>query len=79
MATKTHDNEDVYQKGVMFCSLIGLHLLFEALPASNISSLVDCYIVTRHKVNLSLRLCALCAWRLEAMCIQPSYAIVPRE
>ena len=30
VATETHDNEDVDQKGVMFCSFIGLELLFKA-------------------------------------------------
>ena len=79
MVTKTHDNEDFDQKGVIhvLCSLIGLQLLFEALPASNISSPVHCH-ATQRKGHLSLRLCALCAGRFEAMCIQPLYAKAPK-
>jgi hypothetical protein len=45
----------------------------------NISSPVYCYIVTRHEGPSIFEAERLCAWRLEAMCIQPCYAKVPGD
>jgi len=45
----------------------------------NISSPVYCNIVTRHERLFISEAVCLCAWRLEAMCIQPYHAQVPKN
>jgi hypothetical protein len=45
----------------------------------NISSPVYCYIVTLHEGPFIFEAVCLCAWRLEAMCIQPYDAKGPKK